>query len=42
MVQDPLALADQEEALSVWLARHGVAREWAIAPPLAAAGVDLA
>ena len=25
-----------------WLARHGVAREWDIAPPLAAAGVDLA
>ena len=42
MVQDPLALADHEEALSVWLARRGVAREWVIAPPLAAAGVDLA
>ena len=41
-VQDPLALADHEEALSMWLARRGVAREWAIAPPLAAAGVDLA
>ena len=40
--QDPLALADHEEALSLWLARHGVARDWAIAPPLAAAGVDLA
>ncbi len=39
---DPLARADREEALSSWLARHGVAREWAIAPPLAAAGVDLA
>ena len=42
MRQDPLALADQEEALSVWLAQHGVTRDWAIAPPLAAAGVDLA
>jgi signal transduction histidine kinase len=42
VVQDPLALADHEEALSVWLARRGVAREWVIAPPLAAAGVDLA
>ena len=31
-----------EEALSDWLARHGVARDWAIAPPLAAAGVDVA
>jgi signal transduction histidine kinase len=26
----------------LWLARHGVAREWAIAPSLAAAGADLA
>jgi signal transduction histidine kinase len=39
---DPLALADQEEALSSWLTRHGVERDWVIAPPLAAAGVDLA
>ncbi len=39
--QDPLALADQEDALSSWLARHGIAREWIIAPPLAAGGVDL-
>ena len=42
MIQDPLALADHEETLSTWLARHGVARDWDIAPPLAAAGVDLA
>ena len=41
-VQGPLALADREEDLSLWLGRHGVAREWAIAPPLAAAGVDMA
>jgi signal transduction histidine kinase len=40
--KDALVLADQEEALSSWLARHGVVRDWAIAPPLAAAGVDLA
>jgi signal transduction histidine kinase len=40
--QDPLALADQEDALSSWLARRGIVRDWAIAPPLAAAGVDLA
>jgi signal transduction histidine kinase len=39
---DPLVLADQEDALSSWLARHGIVRDWAIAPPLAAAGVDLA
>jgi signal transduction histidine kinase len=37
---DPLALADQEDALSLWLEGHGVERDWAIAPPLAAAGVD--
>jgi signal transduction histidine kinase len=37
---DPLALADREQALSGWLIRHGVVREWTIAPPLAAAGVD--
>ena len=42
MVQAPLALADHEEALSLWLGRNGIARDWAIAPPLAAAGVDLA
>ena len=37
---DPLALADREDALSAWLARHGVAGEWMIAPPLATAGAD--
>ena len=41
-VQDPLVLADHEDALSAWLARHGVTREWVIAPPLAAAGIDVA
>ena len=39
---DALALSDREETLASWLARHDVADEWAIAPPLAAAGVDLA
>ncbi|PRY51770.1 histidine kinase/DNA gyrase B/HSP90-like ATPase [Geodermatophilus tzadiensis] len=38
---DPLALADREEALSDWLADHGVEREWVLAPALAAAGVDV-
>ena len=38
---DPLAMADQEEALSSWLTRRGIVHEWMIAPPLAAAGVDL-
>jgi signal transduction histidine kinase len=37
---DALALADLEEALAGWLTRHGVDREWMIAPSLAAAGVD--
>ena len=41
-VQGPLALADHEDVLSAWLTRHGVEREWIIAPALAAAGVDLA
>jgi signal transduction histidine kinase len=39
---DPLAISDQEEALSSWLASRGVVDEWMIAPPLAAAGADLA
>jgi len=38
---DPLALADQEDALSGWLTSRGIVGEWMIAPPLAAAGVDL-
>jgi signal transduction histidine kinase len=40
-VSDPLAMADHEEALSSWLTGHGIEREWMIAPPLAAAGLDL-
>ena len=38
----PLVVADREDALSDWLAAHGVERDWFIAPPLAAAGVDVA
>lgn len=38
---DPLARADQEQAIATWLDRHRVARAWTIAPQLAAAGVDL-
>jgi signal transduction histidine kinase len=41
-VLTPLEMADQEVALSVWLTGHGVEREWVIAPPLVAAGVDAA
>ena len=37
----PLAVADREDELSSWLAVHGVEQDWTIAPPLAAAGVDL-
>ncbi|MDT4984835.1 MAG: hypothetical protein QOF95_2325 [Pseudonocardiales bacterium] len=39
---DALASADLEQDLSQWLSRHGVEQGWTIAPPLAAAGVDLA
>ncbi len=39
---DPLALSEVEDELSTWLTDHGVARDWVIAPPLAAAGADLA
>ncbi len=41
-VRDPLDAADYEDALSGWLTRHGVERDWIIAPTLAAAGVDVA
>jgi signal transduction histidine kinase len=37
----PLALADREDDLSTWLVAHGVERDWLIAPPLAAAGLDV-
>ena len=39
---DALSLSDREETLASWLTRHDVVDEWAIAPPLAAAGADLA
>ena len=38
---DPLALADATDELSTWLTRHGVTREWEVAPGLAAAGVGV-
>ena len=38
---DALALADREDTLASWLGRHGVDRDWLIAPPLAAADVDI-
>ena len=41
-VNDPLVLSDREEDLTAWLMRRQVEREWLIAPPLAAAGADLA
>ncbi len=39
---DPLTMADREETLIDWLEEHGVGNAWRIAPPLAAAGVDVA
>jgi signal transduction histidine kinase len=39
---EPLAVADREDALSDWLGEHGVERDWLIAPPFAAAGLDIA
>src|SRR4051794_7124394 len=33
----PLALADREDAVSDWMAEHGVERDWSIAPSLVAA-----
>jgi signal transduction histidine kinase len=38
----PLELADGEDVLSDWLTDHDVKRDWLIAPPLAAAGLDVA
>ena len=39
---DPLAVADAEDEITTWLGRHDVERDWLIAPPLAAAGADVA
>jgi signal transduction histidine kinase len=41
-VPDPLRVAEREDALSSWLAAHGVARDWIVAPALVAAGIDVA
>ena len=42
IVLDPLEAADKEDELSTWLTSHDVERDWVIAPPLVAAGVDIA
>ncbi len=42
IVLDPLEAADKEDELSTWLTSHDVDRDWVIAPPLVAAGVDIA
>ena len=39
---DPLSRADHEQELASWLARHGVAREWALATQLVGGGLDVA
>ena len=41
LAPDALTQADLEDALAEWLTRHGVRREWMIAPSLAAVGVDI-
>jgi signal transduction histidine kinase len=38
---DPVTLADNEDALLEWLDQRGIENGWQIAPPLAAAGVDV-
>ncbi len=37
---DPLALADREDRLALWLTRHQVDRSWILAPALAVRDVD--
>ena len=39
---DPMVVADREDALSTWLVRRGVDRDWLVAPALASAGADVA
>jgi signal transduction histidine kinase len=39
---DALATARREDELIDWMGRHGVERDWAVAPSLAAHGVDVA
>ncbi|MGH7687882.1 MAG: sensor histidine kinase [Candidatus Dormibacteria bacterium] len=39
---ETVALADREEELTTWLDAHGVKDSWRFAPPLAAAGADIA
>jgi signal transduction histidine kinase len=39
--EDPMALSDREDALSDWLSRRGVARDWVLGPALAGAGADV-
>jgi signal transduction histidine kinase len=41
-VPDPLELAEREQDLSTWMSAHGVPEGWLLAPPLAAAGADVA
>jgi signal transduction histidine kinase len=41
-VGSPLELADREDELSEWLADHDVGEDWLVAPPLVAAGADVA
>ncbi|NYJ08330.1 sensor histidine kinase [Petropleomorpha daqingensis] len=40
--ESALEVADREDELADWLSRQGVAGAWEVAPPLAAAGADVA
>ncbi|CUR55826.1 Histidine kinase [metagenome] len=40
-LQDPLALADAEDRIGTWFARHGAPDQWSQAAVLAAAGADV-
>jgi len=40
VTRSPLALADDEEAVTTWLERHGVDEAWQLAPALVAGGAD--
>lgn len=42
VMEDPMVIADREDALSTWMSRHGIERDWLITPSLAGAGVDIA
>ena len=40
-MDDPLAVAEQEDEIASWLVEHGVEGEWSITPQLVAGGIDV-